>query len=75
MTRWLRDWQTRMSNKLARTIVARGLTASDRGSFVRLADGTEGVVQAVEWFDNTSVVTLTVTVDLPNMQKLQVFDQ
>lgn len=58
-----------------RKIVARGLTASNRGSKVAIPKlGVTGLLQSVEWFNNTTVLTMTVTLDLENMDEVEIVD-
>jgi hypothetical protein len=58
-----------------RQITARGLTASNRGSVVAIPKlGVQGLLQSVEWFDKTTVLTLSITVDVENMTIVEVKD-
>ena len=64
-----------MNNKQKRTIAARGLTASSRGSYIEVPDkGISGLVQGVTWYDKSVVLTMTVSIDLDELESVEIYD-
>jgi hypothetical protein len=60
-----------------RKIWARGLTLSSRGSLVKFRPSyiDTGILTGIEHFGDTSVLTLTVSVEVPTSHEIRIVDR